>query len=183
MKISIKNHLTRLLVVLAFLVMVGPALVLGNSAPAQAVTTANITITVTPGVIGISCNASTLVLGTVLVNTTSNTSTSHFGITNSSTIEADFTIAVTGNTWTGGSTAWTHSDAATAGVDQCGMNSNRGGTWGTGDVVVKYASPNYIYEDCALLTDFDFGLSMVMPTSSTVNDQKTNVVQVTVAAS
>lgn len=182
MKTELKKQICVILLILMAVVGL-PLGTMANADRAEAVTTANITITVTPGAVALSCNVSSLAFGTVAVSGTSNTSTSYVGITNTSTVEGDFTIAVTANSWTGGATPWTHSDTATADADQCGMNSNRGGTWGTGDVIVKYTSPNYIFENCPSSTNFDFGLSMVMPTSSTVVDQKTNEVQVTVAAS
>lgn len=145
-------------------------------------TTADVTITVTPALIEVSDNVSSIDFGTLNVGATSNTSTDFVGITNTSNIQTDQTIAVTGNTWTGGATPWTHSDTATAGADTAGLYSNRGGTWGSGDVIVKYSSPNYIYEDCPATTDYDYGLSMIMPTSSTVYDQKTNTVRIEAGA-
>ena len=143
-------------------------------------TTANITIYVTPGVIGGSCNASSYPYGTVLVNTTSNTSIAYFGVTNTSTITTNWTLQSENATWLGGATPWTHSDTATAGADQAGMKADRTDPWGGDDVAVPNATAVNIYGDCAALTDFDFGLSMVLPVTSTVNDEKANAIELTV---
>jgi hypothetical protein len=173
-----KHGLLRILAVVALL-----AIMALFPMTAMAATTADVTITVTPGAIGISDNVTSIDFGTVITSGTAQTDTAWVGITNTSTVETDHTIAVTGNTWTGGATAWTHSDTATAGADTVGLKSNRGGTWGVSDVIVKYATPNYIYENCPATTNYDYGLQILLPTSTTVNDQKTNTVRVTVAAS
>lgn len=181
--LSIKNIYTRLFLTLALLCLIMPALSLSIMAgEAEAVTTANITITVTPGVIGISCNATSYAFGTVLAGATANTTVTQFAITNTSTVVTNHSIGVTGATWTGGATPWTHSGTATAGVDTIGMVSNRGGTWGAGDVIVKSTALNNIYANCPATTNYAFGVGILLPTSSTVNDQKTNVVQITVSA-
>lgn len=185
--ISVKSYLLRLGLVVSILVMLG-LLGLFNlvalSSPVEAQTTANITITITPGVIGISCNVSTYAVGTVYTGTSVNTSTTVWAkITNSSTVVTNHSIGVTGATWTGGATAWTHSPTATPGADTIGMNANKGGTWGTGDVIVKSSALNNIATNQAASTDYTFGISILMPTSTTVNDQKTNVLQIIVSAS
>ena len=173
-----KLGLLRILAVVALL-----AITALLPASAMAATTADVTIEVTPGAIGISDNVTTIDFGTVITSGTAQTDTAWVGITNTSTVVSDHTIAVTGETWTGGATAWTHSDTATAGADTVGLKANRGGTWGVSDVIVKYASPNYIYENCPATTNYDYGLQILIPTSTTVNDEKTNTVRVTVSAS
>jgi hypothetical protein len=181
--ITLKGIIGRLVVTLALLVLICP--VLGGivlAGEAQAVTTANITITVTPGAIAISVNATTYDFGTVITSGTAQTDTSYFGIDNTSTVVTNHSIAVLNNTWTGGATAWTHSDNATAGADTVGLSSNKGGTWGVSDIIVKYATPNNIATSQAATTDYSFGLKIYLPTSTTVTDEKTNTVQVTVSA-
>lgn len=175
---SVKNGLLRMLVVLALL-----AITALFPMSAMADTTADVTILVTPGSVGASDNVTTIDYGTVITGGTAQTLTAYIGITNTSTVISDHTISVTGNTWTGGATAWTHSDTATAGADTVGLKANRGGTWGVGDIIVKYSTPNYIYENCPVSTNYDYGLQILLPTSTTVTDQKTNTVRVTVAAS
>lgn len=144
---------------------------------------ANITLTVTPGVVGGSCNASSYDFGNVELSTTSNTSLSYFGITNTSTLTSNWTLAVTSNQWTGGATPWTHSDTATAGNNTAGLKADRTSPWGGDDVAIPYSTGVVIYGDCAAETSFDFGLSAVAPTATSVNDEKTIILEVTVVAS
>lgn len=147
-----------------FVVVLALLLTLMPVTPVLAATTADVTVQATPEYISITDNVTTQDFGTVATSSTENTSTSHVGITNVSSVQTDITIAVTAATWAGGVT-WTHSDTATPGADTAGLLSNRGGTWGTGDVIVKFASPNYIYENCPALTDFDYGILLMAPTS------------------
>lgn len=176
------RELTRVLVVLAMLVMIGGFGLFVISPPAKALPTANITLTITPGAVGGSCNSSSYGFGTVAVSTTSNTSLTYFGITNTSTVTSNWSLQITNATWTGGATPWTHSDTATAGADTAGLKADRTSPWGGDDVAVPNSTSVVIYGDLSALTDFDFGLSMVLPTSSTVTDEKTNTLEVTVAA-
>ena len=173
----------RIFVVLVMLLAMPFGASLAAPSPVQALSTANITIYVTPGVIGGSCNASTYAFGTVLVNTTSNTSIAYFGVTNTSTITTNWTLQSENATWIGGATPWTHSDTATAGADQAGMKADRIAPWGGDDVAVPNATSVNIYGGCAALTDFDFGLSMVLPVTSTVNDEKANAIELSLVAS
>ena len=138
---------------------------------ASAATTADVTVQATPEYIDITCNVSTYNYGNVATSVTINSTTTHFGITNSSSIQTDETISVTTSTWSGGAT-WTHDDGGSPGADTAALLSNRGGTWGTGDVIVKNASPNYIYENCPSGTDYDFGLGLHTPTSFSDGVQK-----------
>jgi hypothetical protein len=149
--------------------------------PTLGATTADVTVTATPEYIAIADNATTCDFGTVAASSSTNTSTSYIAITNTSSVQTDITVAVTGATWTGG-TPWTHSDTATAGADTVGLKANRAGTWGTGDVIVKNASPNYIYENCPATTNFNYGLALIAPTSFSDGVQKTNTVRVTAVA-
>ena len=119
--------------------------------------------------------------GVVAESTTPYTATDYFTITNDSTMQTDQTISVTTATWSGGVT-WTHSDTATAGSDTAGLKSNRGGTWGVSDVIVKYDTPNYIYENCAASTGYDFGLKLISPTAFSDGVEKEIVVRVTATA-
>ena len=149
--------------------------------PTYAATTADVTVTATPSFIAISDNVASQDFGAVTVSTTPYTSTDYVGITNTSSIQTDITIAVTTDTWSGGVT-WTHSDTATAGVDTAGLKSNRGGTWGVGDVIVKYSSPNYIYENCPATTDFDYGIQLIVPTEFGDGVQKSITLRIEAAS-
>ena len=126
-------------------------LVLIPAIPAFAATTADVTVTATPSYIAIADNQASYDFGVVAASATPSTATDWCAVTNTSTVQTDITIAVTAATWAGGVT-WTHSDTATPGADTAGLKANRGGSWGTGDVIIKYSSPNYIYENCPAST-------------------------------
>lgn len=150
---------------------------------AMADTTADLAITATPSYIAIAGNESDYDFGTVAASSTTQTTTTKFGITNTSSIQTDQTISVTTTEWDGGVGGnWTHDDTATPGADTAGLKSNRGGTWGVGDVIVKNAAPNYIYENCAASTSYGFGLQLLAPTSFSDGTEKAITVRVSAAA-
>jgi len=119
--------------------------------------------------------------GTVSASSTTSTTTVYFTIDNTSTILTDHTISVTTSTWSGG-VGWTHSDTATAGADTAGLLANKGGDWGTGDIIVKYDTPNYIYDNCPANTGYSFGLKLLAPTSFSDGAQKQIIVRITAVA-
>ena len=119
--------------------------------------------------------------GVVAVSSIPSTTTVYFAIDNTSTMQTDQTISVTTENWTGGQ-GWFHSDTATAGDNTAGILTNRGGIWGTGDVIVKYNSPNFIYENCPPTTDYSFGLKLKVPTIFNDGVQKSIVVRITAVA-
>lgn len=119
--------------------------------------------------------------GTVEESSEPYTTTTYFAIDNNSTMQTDQTISVTTNTWSGGD-GWTHSDTATPGANTAGLLANRGGTWGTGDIIVKNISPNYIYENCPATTDYSFGLQLLAPTSFSDGVEKQIIVMITAVA-
>jgi len=129
----------------------------------------------------ISVNPTEYGFGIVTVSSTPSTTTTYFTIDNNSTIQTDQTISVTTSSWSGGS-GWTHSDTATPGVDTAGLFANRGGIWGTGDIIVTYNSPNYIYENCPIGTGYSFGLKLLAPTSFSDGAQKQIIVRITAVA-
>lgn len=115
--------------------------------------------------VSISVSPSGYSFGVIAASSTPSTSTSYFTIDNDSTCQTDQTIRVTTSTWSGGVT-WTHSDTATPGANQAGLKANKGGTWGVGDVIIKYnATYNFIAENQAASTDYSFGLKLWAPTS------------------
>lgn len=177
----IAHGLLTYLVVFAMLATVVVGTVLFDITKVKAATTADVTVNATPEFIAIADNVTTIDFGVVAASSNTTVDTSYVGITNTSTVQTDQTIAVTTNSWSGGG-GWTHSDTATAGADTAGLLANRGGTWGVGDVIVKYNSPNYIYENCVALTNYDYGLELVAPTSFSDGDEKTITVRVTAAA-
>lgn len=119
--------------------------------------------------------------GVVAVSTTPYTATNYFTLSNNSTMQTDMTIAVTTENWTGG-IDWIHSDTATAGANTAGLLANRGGTWETGDIIVKFASPNFIYENCPASTNFTYGLKLLTPTSFNDGVEKEIIVRISAVA-
>ena len=164
----------RLLVSLALALV----LVLSFSVPALANPNADVTVTATPTYVSITVSPTTYDFGVVTDSATPSTTTTYFTITNSSSVATNNTIAVTTATWSGG-VAWTHSDTATAGADTAGMKANKGGTWGTGDVIVKYASPEILAASQTANTDWSFGLKLLAPTSFSDGVQKSIIVRIT----
>ncbi len=156
-------------------------LILGTALPAMAATTADVTVTATPTFIGITVSPTSYDFGTVADSSTTNTTTTYFTINNTSSVQTDQTISVTGTTWSGGVT-WAHSETATPGADTVGLKAQKGGTWGAAAVIVKNGTPNYIAENQAANTNYSFGLSLLAPTSSTDGVQKSVTVRVTAAA-
>ena len=149
--------------------------------------TADITITVTPQVIGIAMKAGngTYDFGAQDVNTTPSSGTSELCVDNTSNIVTDVTIKVTSSTWEGGDYDWTHSDTCTPGDQIVGLKANKGGTWGVGDVIVKASATfNIIADDQAANTDWELGVKMWVPTAFNGSDtgtEKSNTVRLTAA--
>ncbi len=131
----------------------------------------------------ITVSPTTYDFGTVTESSTTNTTTTYFTIDNTSTMQTDQTISVTTANWTSAGVPWVHSDNATAGVDTAGLKANKAGTWGTGDIIIKYnATWNDIATNQAANTDYQFGLSLIAPSSFTDGVQKTIIVRVTAAS-
>jgi hypothetical protein len=129
----------------------------------------------------VSVSPTTYNFGSVAESSTYNTTTTYFTLTNASSIQTDQTINVTTSNWTGG-VGWIHSDTCTPGVNTAGLKANRGGTWGTGDVIVPYSTSNYIYENCPASTNYTFGLKLYTPTEFTDGSVKTIIVRITAVA-
>ena len=161
--------------------LVALTLVLLPATGVFAATTADVAVTATPAFIAITDNVTSYDFGVVAASSTTQSNEDWVGITNTSTVQTDITIAVTSATWAGGVT-WTHSDTATAGVDTAGLKSNRGGTWGVSDVIVKFNAPNYIYENCPAATSFTYGIQLKAPTSFGDGVEKSNTVRISAAA-
>lgn len=154
------------------------ALVVVPAAGVFAATTADVTVTATPAFISISVDIGTHDFGTVSESATPSTTTSYFTITNSSSVLTDNTVGVTADTWTGGVT-WAHSDTCTPAANTAGLKANQGGTWDTGDVIVKYTSPNILADDQPITTNWSFGLKLYAPTSFTDSVEKEITVRIT----
>ncbi len=160
------------------------ALLLVMVTPVQAATTADVTVTATPSYIAIADNTTAInfnTYGSIVESATVDTPQALVGITNTSSIQTDMTIAVVNDTWTGG-TVWTHSNTATAGADTIGLySSNNTGAYG---IVVQTlsGSPQFIYENAPAGQNFSYELRLKVPTSFSDGVQKTNTVRVTAAA-
>jgi hypothetical protein len=176
-RVSAKKYLLTLVTI--FILVVGSLLF---TMPVLAATTADITVTATPAFVGISCNGTSYNFGIVVASSTTNSSTSQWLITNSSTVVTNHTISVLSANWTGGY-GWGHDDTATPGADVAGLLANKGGSWGTGDVIVRYtATLNKIATNQAATTNYNFGLELVAPTSYSDGTAKTIVVRIIATA-
>ena len=154
------------------------AMVIIPASGVWAATTADVSVTATPKYIAIADNATTIAIGAVDENTTTNTTAVTVEIDNTSSVQTDQTISVTTTTWAGGVT-WAHSATATAGVDTVGLKAGKA-NWET-PVVVENGTPNYIAENQAANTDYTYGLSLITGTF-TDGVQKSITVRVTAAA-
>ncbi len=162
-------------VVLAFLLALIPALVMGEGVLAQ--TTADVTVNATPAYVSITSNVSSYNFGIVAASSTTNTSTSYFGITNASTVQTDQTIRNTGN-WTGGP-GWTHNDSGSPGDNATAIKANKAGVWGVGDIIVRFASPNFISENQGAGGSYAFGLGLWAPTVMYDGAEKSITIRIT----
>lgn len=148
---------------------------------AFALTTADIAVTATPQSISISVNPTVYDFAEVATSSTPSSNTTYFTLTNTSNVQTDQTISTNDTVWTGG-VHWDHDDTATPGADTAGLKTNRGGAWGVGDVIIKNAAPNYVYEDCPAVTNYYFGIKLWAPTSFTDAVEKAITVRVTAVA-
>lgn len=157
-------------------ILVALMLALAPATGVMAATTADQTVTFTFAYIAIADNVTSYDFGVVAASSTTETPAGYVGIDNTSSVQTDQTISVTGATWTGGA-AFAHSESATPGADTVGLKANR-----SGDVIVKNASPNNIYENCPATTDYTYKLILLAPTTGSDGVQKTNTVRVSAAA-
>lgn len=171
------NKLKRILIAAMIVVILNMAFVI----PVFADTSATVTVTYTVEYIAIADNVTAYDFGTVATSSTTDSLTGYFGITNTSSVQTDNKISVTGDTWTGG-TAHTHSNTATAGADTVGLKSSNGD--GAFDVVVQADSavPQYIQEDIAASTNWTYEMRLLAPTGTSDGVQKTNTVKITAAS-
>ncbi len=168
-------------IIIGILLLILPILPVWQGMPVRAATTADVTVNATPAYVGISDNVTEYGFGTVVESNNYTTVTSYVGITNTSSIQTDITIFVTTANWTSAGNPWIHSNTATAGVDTAGLVTNRGGTWGVGDIVVQSTitgTPQYIYENCPAFTNFNYGLMLVAPSFFSDGINKSIIVRV-----
>jgi len=159
-------------------ILVALLLVLIPIGVTEAATTANVTVNATPAFVSISVDPTTYSFGVVETSKNYSTSTGYFTITNGSTVQTDQTIAVVNATWLGG-VAWTHSDTGTPDTDTIAMYASK--NTGVFDIIVKNTAPNYIAENQAATTNYQFELRIMTPTSFSDGVIKSNVVSVSAA--
>ena len=158
--------------------LVGVLAVLLIALPVMAGTTGDIVVSATPQPVSISLSPTTYDFGSCEPSSTPSSVTNYFTVDNNSGIVTNNTVSVTSSSWAGG-VGWAHSDTATAGADTAGIKANKGGTWGAGDVIVKYASPNALASSQAANSDWSFGLKLWSPTSMSDTAQKSITVRIT----
>jgi len=158
-------------------ILIALVLVLIPVSAASADTYDDITLYATPEYVSISITPDSYNFTTVAASATPDTGIGNFTLTNGSTVEVDFTIAVTTNTWAGGVT-WAHSDTCTVGEDQAGLKAGVDDDDDLFDVIVKYSDPNYLLEDYTG-AGFDFSLELYAPDAFTDGVEKSIVVRVT----
>ena len=160
-------------------ILVALLLVLVPVSLVGAATTADVTVSATPQFVSVSVSPTSYGFGSVATSANYSTSTGYFTITNGSSVQTDQTIAVVNSTWVGG-IAWTHSDTGTPDADTAALYSSKNtGAW---NIIVKNASPNYIAENQAATTNYQFELRLCTPTSFSDGVLKSNVVRVTAVA-
>lgn len=170
---NVVKELSAVKLVLALLLGLLP-MFLGTPSYASAATTANITINATPAYVAITVNLTFYDFGVVASSSTTNTSTAEFGIDNTSTVQTDQTVATNATSWQGG-LGWDHDDGGTAGDNTTAIYAHNT-DW---SIVVKNAAPNFIAENQAAETDYDFGLSLQAPTVLYDGAEKTMGITIT----
>lgn len=176
----IVKELTVVRLVLAFVLAVLP---IAGLLPltAMAATTADVSVNATPSYVAITISPTSYNFAVVAASSTTNTTTTYFTITNTSSIQTDQTLGVTATTWSGG-TVWNHAEDAVPGADLAGLNSQKGGTWGSDVVIVRNGTPLDIATNQAANTNYQFGISLKAPTSFSDGVEKTITMRVTAAA-
>ena len=147
---------------------------------ALAQTSQDVTVTATPSFISISNSSGTWPIGTVSANSTPNTGTGHFTITNTSSEAIDISINCTD--WTGGP-GWTYGAPAadTANLTASSGDSTGGGSSGAGlyDIDVPVGTGALLIDAVAVAVDPTWELQLNAPTSFTFGDEQTTIVTIT----
>jgi len=156
-------------------------MVFGITIPAGAATTADVSVTATGAFVSFTSNVSSYDFGTVSTSSTTNSSGTHIGLTNGSSVTTNISVKVLAATWTSAGTGWTHSDTA-AGANTVAMkaNSTNDTSWGT-SVFVKYNSAfNEIATNLAAGATVLTGLSLLAPTSYVDGNSNNNTMRFTI---
>jgi len=153
--------------------------------PALAATTADVTVTATPGsFVGISCDQTVYDFGDISANSTPNTGTGWATITNSSSVSINITIGCDG--WSG-TTAWTYGANATD-TAQLKASATFGGTGGSSgagqyDVTIPSGSTIALCNGVAVGNNPAWEMELEAPSSFTHGYEQTTHVTLTAAAS
>ena len=153
------------------------ALVLIPVGSAFALTTADVTVTATPGFVSITNLPDSWDAGTILADTDVDTGGHYFTITNASTVAMDINIQCDG--WT----SWTY---GAPGADQgqlkaSSANGGTGGSTGEGnyDITVLDSVDTLLCDGVAKATNPTWELQLDAPSSFTGVDVQTSIVTIT----
>jgi len=150
---------------------------------ALAATSADVTVTATPGsFVGISCDQTIYDFGSISANSTTNTGTGWATITNSSSVVIDITIGCNG--WSG-TTAWAYGASAndTAQLQASATFGGATGSTGAGnyDKVIPSGSTTLLCDDLAIGNNPAWEMQLQAPTSFTHGYTQTTTVTLTAA--
>jgi len=147
---------------------------------ALAATSQDVEVTATPSFTGISNSPGIYDFGTVSANSTPNTGTDYFTITNTSS--ANISISINCTDWTGG-TGWTYGapDEDTANLAASSGNSTGGGSSGVGtyDIDVPVGTGALLIKAVPAGVNPNWELQLNAPTSLTFGDEQTTTVTIT----
>jgi hypothetical protein len=153
------------------------ALVLIPVGSAFAATTADVTVTATPGFVSITNAPDSWDAGTIIKDTDVDTGVHYFTITNASTVAMDINIACDG--WT----SWTYGAPATdtGQLKASSANGGTGGSTGEGDydITVPNGGGSLLCNGVAVSTNPTWELQLDAPTDFTNVDVQTSTVTLT----
>lgn len=166
-----------------YLVSILLALVLSGITPIVvcAATTSTITVTfTTQSLVAGATTPNSWTAGLIADNGSAATATGYFSTDNTSNCPTDWTIGVTGATWTGG-TPYDHNDSGSPGAAAVAMKASP--NTGAFDITVKNAAThNDLTTDIAANTDVLWEAKLWAPTSGSNLTEKNNSIVLTVRA-
>jgi ABC-type proline/glycine betaine transport system substrate-binding protein len=136
---------------------------------ALAATTADVTVTATPGWVSITVNPTSHDFGVVLAGATPDTTATGFTITNDSTVNMDVDIQCT-SVWspTTGSNSWTYADTPDEDTGSLNFSTTGGAPW----TFIPSATTASLASDVGTAVDPTFDLQLEAPTSFTHVDEQ-----------
>jgi hypothetical protein len=174
---KLRRAVIKTLAILSMVVM----LALTPVVPVLADTTADISVTATGAFVSFSSNVSSYNFNTIAASSTTNTSGTHIGLTNISSVTTNISVKALADTWTSVGSGWTHSDTA-AGVNTVAMkaNSSNATTWASSEFIKFNAPFNEIDSNIAAGATVLTGLSLLAPTSFTDGSSNNNTIRFTI---